>query len=198
MAAQVYSHSRSRFVAKLLQLHLHYRISSSSVERERIPGGCSGVLPDRLPGGASALRAAYPDGCSALLGRRIYGSKVLVREGDLAGVSPYMLLAFQVFGLALRGGYSVGLTGRAMLDEASAGTCCTQCVRACPTDVLEMAKMASNKAGAVATSPRTEDCSGCEGCCSACPTDSLSVRVYLRDEPTRSMGLGCSSKPESE
>ena len=33
----------------------------------------------------------------------------LVREGYLAGVSPYMLLAFQVFGLALRGGYSVGL-----------------------------------------------------------------------------------------
>ena len=69
---------------------------------------------------------AYPDGCSALLGRRIYGSKVLVREGDLAGVSPYMLLAFQVFGLALRGGYSVGLTGRAMLDEASSGTCSTK------------------------------------------------------------------------
>ena len=43
----------------------------SSVERERIPGGCS-----------------------ALLGRRIYWSKVLVREGYLA----------------LRGGYAVGLS----------------------------------------------------------------------------------------
>ena len=67
---------------------------------------------------------------------------------------------------------------------------CTQCVRACPTDVLEMAKMASNKAGAVATSPRTEDCVGCKRCESACPTDYLSVRVYLRGETTRSMGLG--------
>ena len=67
---------------------------------------------------------------------------------------------------------------------------CTQCVRACPTDVLEMAKMTSNKAGAVATSPRTEDCVGCKRCESACPTDYLSVRVYLRGETTRSMGLG--------
>ena len=36
---------------------------------------------------------AYPDGCSALLGRRIYGLKVLVREGYLAGVLPYMMVA---------------------------------------------------------------------------------------------------------
>ena len=53
------------------------------------------VLQDRLPVGASALLVAYPDGCSALLGRRIYGLKVLVREGYLAGVLPYMWLAFK-------------------------------------------------------------------------------------------------------
>ena len=47
-----------------------------------------------------------------------------------------------------------------------------------------------NKADAVATSPMTEDCSACKGFWSSRPTDYLSVRVYLRDEPTRSMGLG--------
>ena len=53
-----------------------------------------------------------------------------------------------------------------------------------------MAKMASNKAGAVAPSPMTGDCSACKGCWSSRPTDYLSVRVSLRGEPTRSMGLG--------
>ncbi|KAI3906084.1 hypothetical protein MKW98_029258, partial [Papaver atlanticum] len=53
---------------------------------------------------------------------------------------------------------------------------CTQCVRACPTDVLEMI-------------PWDGYCVGCKRCESACPTDFLSVRVYLWHETTRSMGL---------
>jgi photosystem I subunit 7 len=66
---------------------------------------------------------------------------------------------------------------------------CTQCVRACPTDVLEMVAWDGCKAGQIASAPRTEDCVGCKRCESACPTDFLSVRVYLGGETTRSMGL---------
>ncbi len=66
---------------------------------------------------------------------------------------------------------------------------CTQCVRACPLDVLEMVPWDSNKAGTIASSPRTEDCVGCKRCETACPTDYLSIRVYLGAETTRTMGL---------
>ncbi|THU42516.1 hypothetical protein C4D60_Mb00t18830 [Musa balbisiana] len=66
---------------------------------------------------------------------------------------------------------------------------CTQCVRACPTDVLEMIPWDGCKAKQIASAPRTEDCVGCKRCESACPTDFLSVRVYLSYETTRSMGL---------
>ncbi|CAL5182174.1 hypothetical protein IC582_030889 [Cucumis melo] len=66
---------------------------------------------------------------------------------------------------------------------------CTQCVRACPTDVLEMIPWGGCKAKQIASAPRTEDCVGCKRCESACPTDFLSVRVYLWHETTRSMGL---------
>jgi photosystem I subunit 7 len=66
---------------------------------------------------------------------------------------------------------------------------CTQCVRACPTDVLEMVPWKGCKAKQIASSPRTEDCVGCKRCETACPTDFLSVRVYLGVETTRSMGL---------
>merc|ERR1712226_238676 len=66
---------------------------------------------------------------------------------------------------------------------------CTQCVRACPTDVLEMVPWDGCKAGQIASAPRTEDCVGCKRCESACPTDFLSVRVYLGSETTRSLGL---------
>ncbi|KAE9610900.1 putative oxidoreductase [Lupinus albus] len=64
---------------------------------------------------------------------------------------------------------------------------CTQCVRACPTDVLEMIPWDGCKAKQIASAPRTEDCVGCKRCESACPTDFLSVRVYLWHETTRSM-----------
>ena len=79
---------------------------------------------------------------------------------------------------------------------------CTQCVRACPTDVLEMVPWDGCKAGQIASSPRVEDCVGCKRCETACPTDFLSVRVYLGAETTRSLGLVyhciikvCSHKP---
>nr|WDB00572.1 photosystem I subunit VII [Cavernulicola chilensis] len=66
---------------------------------------------------------------------------------------------------------------------------CTQCVRACPCDVLEMVPWDGCKAAQVASAPRTEDCIGCKRCETACPTDFLSIRVYLGGETTRSMGL---------
>ena len=60
-------------------------------------------------------------------------------------------------------------------------------MRACPTDVLEMASATGNKAGGIAVSPilRAYEDRGLES-----STDFLSVRVYLRSETTRSMGLG--------
>ena len=66
---------------------------------------------------------------------------------------------------------------------------CTQCVRACPTDVLEMVPWDGCKSGQIASSPRVEDCVGCKRCETACPTDFLSVRVYLGAETTRSLGF---------
>ena len=66
---------------------------------------------------------------------------------------------------------------------------CTQCVRACPTDVLEMVPWDGCKSKQIASAPRTEDCVGCKRCENACPTDFLSIRVYLGSETTRSLGL---------
>ena len=59
---------------------------------------------------------------------------------------------------------------------------CTQCVRACPCDVLEMVEWPGCKAGQIASAPSKR-------CETACPTDFLSIRVYLGAETTRSMGL---------
>ena len=66
---------------------------------------------------------------------------------------------------------------------------CTQCVRACPTDVLEMVEWDGCKAGQIASSPRVEDCVGCKRCETACPTDQLIVPLYLAAEKNRSLGL---------
>lgn len=67
---------------------------------------------------------------------------------------------------------------------------CTQCVRACPCDVLEMVlDKFWNKSLQIAAASRINDCIGCKRCESACPTDFLSIRVYLGEETTRSMGL---------
>ena len=66
---------------------------------------------------------------------------------------------------------------------------CTQCVRACPCDVLEMVPWDGCKAGQIASAPRAEDCIGCKRCETARPTDFLSIRVYLGSETSRSLGL---------
>ncbi|KAJ4742199.1 Photosystem I iron-sulfur center [Rhynchospora pubera] len=66
---------------------------------------------------------------------------------------------------------------------------CTQCVRACPTDVLEMIPWDGCKAKQIASAPRTEDCVGVKDVNLPVPTDFLSVRVYLGPETTRSMAL---------
>jgi len=67
---------------------------------------------------------------------------------------------------------------------------CTLCVRACPTDVLEMVPATVNPAKQVASSPRVEDCVGCKRCEAACPTDFLSIRVYLQENNETQYSLG--------
>nr|DAD24490.1 TPA_asm: hypothetical protein HUJ06_025954 [Nelumbo nucifera] len=65
---------------------------------------------------------------------------------------------------------------------------CTQCVGACPTDVLEMIHWDGYKAKQIAYAPRIEDCVGCKRCESACSADFLSVRVYLWHEDNSQHG----------
>merc|ERR1711884_692642 len=67
---------------------------------------------------------------------------------------------------------------------------CTLCVRACPTDVLEMVPATANAAKQVASSPRVEDCVGCKRCETACPTDFLSIRVYLQENEESQYAMG--------
>ena len=62
---------------------------------------------------------------------------------------------------------------------------CTQCVRACPTDVLEMVPWDGCRAGQIASAPRTEDCVGCKRCEVRCTGgrvghDSASRRASAR------------------
>ena len=65
---------------------------------------------------------------------------------------------------------------------------CTQCVRACPTDVLEMVPWDGCKSGQIASSPRVEDCVDVNDV-KLHARLTLSVRVYLGAETTRSLGL---------
>jgi len=100
---------------------------------------------------------------------------------------------------------------------------CTLCVRACPTDVLEMVPATINAAKQVASSPRVEarkgrldrnkpeivmlrgqDCVGCKRCETACPTDFLSIRVYLQERSVhgpsgccKALRASCSCWPAS-
>jgi photosystem I subunit 7 len=66
---------------------------------------------------------------------------------------------------------------------------CIQCVRTCPCDVLEMVPWYASKIRQIASAPRLRDCIGCKRCETVCPTDFISIRVYLGDETSRSLGL---------
>ncbi|KAK3153092.1 hypothetical protein QOZ80_2BG0167540 [Eleusine coracana subsp. coracana] len=73
---------------------------------------------------------------------------------------------FAIFGIALAAAEAaIGLSILSAIHR------CTQCVRACPTDVLEMIPWDGCKAKQIASAPRTKDCVGCKRCESACPTD---------------------------
>ncbi|KAJ0765447.1 putative photosystem I [Helianthus annuus] len=62
---------------------------------------------------------------------------------------------------------------------------CTQCVRACPTDVLEMIPWDGCKAKQIASAPRTEDCVGCKRCESA---GSVTQDLWSLPDPMKKMG----------
>ncbi|CAK9277810.1 unnamed protein product [Sphagnum jensenii] len=57
--------------------------------------------------------------------------------------------------------------------------CCTQCIRACPTDVLEMIPWDGCKANQIASTPRTKDCVRSKRCEYACPIDFLRENMFI-------------------
>ena len=54
---------------------------------------------------------------------------------------------------------------------------CTQCVRACPTDVLKLNNLVNGKGFNPAYPANHDACTGCKACALVCP--DMCITVYL-------------------